>query len=47
MTDDIELMDDEKLAIEAKQVVTTAPEPIPDAAGLPADVRDGYNEDTP
>ena len=39
MTD--ELTPDELLQDEAKVAVATPPEPIPDAAGLPDDVRDG------
>ncbi len=38
---------DELLEQEAKQIVTTPAEPIPDAAGLPDDTRDGHIEDTP
>ncbi len=36
-----ELTPDELLQDEAKLAVATPPEPIPDAAGLPDDVRDG------
>ena len=39
MTD--ELTPDELLQDEAKLAVATPPEPIPDAVGLPDDVRDG------
>ena len=42
MTDDTsELTPDELLTDEAKLAVQTPPEPIPDAAGLPDDVKDG------
>ena len=42
MTDDTsELTADELLSDEAKLAVQTPPEPIPDAAGLPDDVKDG------
>jgi hypothetical protein len=42
VTDDTsELTPDELLTDEAKLAVTTPPEPIPDAAGLPDAVKDG------
>lgn len=47
MTDDYVPDPEELLEQEAKQAITKDPEPIPDAQGLPADVRDGHIEDTP
>lgn len=41
MTDQPEPTEDDVLREEAKVIVATPPEPIPDAAGLPDDVRDG------
>lgn len=45
MTDVPELTADEVLQAEAKELVAIPPEPIPDAADLPDDVRDGVIAD--
>jgi hypothetical protein len=47
MTDDFEPTEEDLLREEAKKLVATPPEPIPDAVGLPDDVRDDIIEDTP
>lgn len=41
MTDDPTLTPDEQLVDDAKAAAETPPEPVPDAADLPADVPDG------
>lgn len=47
MTDDLAPLTDEeeRLRDEARALVAIPPEPIPDAADLPDDVRDGHIED--
>lgn len=48
MTDELPQLDPEDaLREEAKKLVALPPDPIPDAVGLPDDVRDGHIEDTP
>lgn len=39
--------EEERLREEAREIIKTPAEPIPDAAGLPDDVRDGFIEDAP
>lgn len=45
MTDQPQPTAEELLREEARLLVAIPPEPIPDAAGLPDDVRDGYIDD--
>ena len=47
MTDEPQPTQEDLLKEEAKRIVATPAEPIPDAAGLPDDVRDGHIEDEP
>ncbi len=42
-----ELTEEELLEQEARQIVATPPDPIPDAQGLNPDVRDDHIEDEP
>lgn len=45
MTDELELIDEEKLMEEARKVADILPDKIPDASALPDDVPDGTIED--
>ena len=47
MSDDPGLTEEEKLREQAREIVKTPVEPIPDAKDLPHDVRDGHIEDEP
>ncbi len=46
MTDQLDdLPEEDRLRDEARRLIAVPPEPIPDAAGLPDDVRDGEIKD--